>query len=185
MSPIIILSNINCLAVYLTIAIFGYLQFTDNVCNDIVTNYPKDDVLAIVGRVSMAAHVALAFPLQLWPCRNILDSFFFNDNDKRMEKIRHVIETLSLLIVAYVLSITVSRIDVIIGFTGAISTIFVNYVLPCIFFLRLAERISIIQKMACWIVIIIGWFIGVTSTGIQIWDLTDKPHQSSNPLCQS
>jgi len=132
----------------------------------------------------MAAHVALAFPLQLWPCRNILDSFFFNDGDKRVEKMRHILETIILLLTAYSLSVLVQRIDVIIGFTGAISTIFVNYVLPCVFFLQLAERINILQRSACWIVIIIGVLVGITSTGIQIWDLADKPQESSNPLCR-
>ncbi|PRP89167.1 putative sodium-coupled neutral amino acid transporter 10-like [Planoprotostelium fungivorum] len=175
--PIVYLSNANCFAVYVIIAVFGYLQFGGETCDNIVSNYADSDIIAIIGRVSMAAHVALAFPLQLWPCRNILDSFFFDPNDNRFQTLRHTGETIFLLVSSYGLSITTKKIDVIFGFTGFTGdiTTIVNFVLPCLFFLKLAERITITKKIACWAVIILGIAVGLLSLGIQIWDLADKP----------
>eukprot|EP01117_Protostelium_nocturnum_P020783 TRINITY_DN955_c0_g1_i1.p1 TRINITY_DN955_c0_g1~~TRINITY_DN955_c0_g1_i1.p1 ORF type:complete len:456 (-),score=176.11 TRINITY_DN955_c0_g1_i1:84-1451(-) len=182
MMPIVLLSNTNCMLVYILIAVFGFLHFGDMTCMNIVNNYEQKDVIAIVGRLSMAAHVALAFPLQLWPCRNILDSFFFEEGNEIRKKERHALETIFLLVVAYGLSVVAKNIDTIIGFTGAISTIAVNFVLPCAFYMKLSKGLGKSNLAICGIVIVIGIITGLTSTGVQIWDLT-SPEGEKNPLC--
>jgi hypothetical protein len=60
-------------------------------------------------------HVALAFPLQLWPCRNVFDSFFFDEKDKNREKLRHGLESVGLLAAAFLAAAVIPKVTIVFG----------------------------------------------------------------------
>ena len=58
---------------YLVVGIIGYLNFGDRVTGNIITLYPKDSVLSLIGRLCIVIMVAFLFPLQCHPCRGSIN----------------------------------------------------------------------------------------------------------------
>ena len=65
----------------------------------------------------MAFHVALAFPLMLWPARNILDEILeiFPVVEKVNKKIRFVIITVVLVSISFGIAVKVPNITIVFG----------------------------------------------------------------------
>lgn len=57
--------------------LFGYLRFGAGVSDDILKDFPSDDTLIIIGRVSVALTLMSTFPLNVNPCRAALDRLLF------------------------------------------------------------------------------------------------------------
>jgi hypothetical protein len=56
--------------------------FKDKVDGIILSNFKPSDELVNVARIVMALHVSLAYPLVIWPCRNVLDQLIFGKTAK-------------------------------------------------------------------------------------------------------
>jgi hypothetical protein len=65
----------------------------------------------------MGFHVALAFPLLVWPARNVLDELMFGIEYKvtKRQQIRHAIETLVLVFTSFGIAIVVPNITTVFG----------------------------------------------------------------------
>ena len=77
MDRVVFSSNFSVAILYLCFSLFGGIQFGDKVDPNILSDYPPNDILVTVARIIMAIHVALAFPLLLWPTRNMVDTLMF------------------------------------------------------------------------------------------------------------
>lgn len=62
---------------YLLIGIIGYLDFGDSVNANIISMYPKDSKLSLIGRLSIVIMVSLSFPLQCHPCRGSINHVIY------------------------------------------------------------------------------------------------------------
>ncbi|ODV81949.1 vacuolar amino acid transporter [Suhomyces tanzawaensis NRRL Y-17324] len=60
-------------ASYLIVGIIGYLSFGDSVNGNIITMYPRDSILSLIGRLCIVIMVSLSFPLQCHPCRGSIN----------------------------------------------------------------------------------------------------------------
>lgn len=78
-------------ASYLVVGIIGYLSFGDLVNSNIVTMYPKDSKLSLIGRLCIVVMVGLSFPLQCHPCRGSVNHviYFVRNGVKSEWKIRN------------------------------------------------------------------------------------------------
>lgn len=60
-----------------TVGAFGFIEFGEDTDGIILTNYSSGDVLVHVSRLSMAIHIALAYPVVLFPAQQCLITSFF------------------------------------------------------------------------------------------------------------
>lgn len=58
-----------CGLIYISVGVFGYIQFGSETDGVILDNYDSDDQLVNVARVLMAIHVALAYPVLFFPAQ--------------------------------------------------------------------------------------------------------------------
>jgi amino acid permease len=86
---------------YSSCAIFGYLTFYRFSENNILKNYQKDNIAAIIAKLGMGITVLMSFPLQLFSWRNTFQLIFFPKSD--FSWIRHSIIALIVTIVAFAL----------------------------------------------------------------------------------
>ncbi|CAM9524509.1 unnamed protein product, partial [Ectocarpus fasciculatus] len=61
-----------CAFIYIVVGVFGFIEFGDDTEGVILDDYDSDDILANLGRLSMAIHVALAYPVILFPAQQSL-----------------------------------------------------------------------------------------------------------------
>lgn len=74
---------------YLIVGILGYLTFGDTVNANIITMYPKDSIVSLIGRLCIVIMVSLSFPLQCHPCRGSVNHVIhFIQNGVSSEHIR-------------------------------------------------------------------------------------------------
>lgn len=59
-----------CGFMYLSVGLFGYIQFGPATVGIVLDNYGESDAMANVARVLMAAHVALAYPVVSYPAQH-------------------------------------------------------------------------------------------------------------------
>lgn len=62
---------------YLVVGIIGYLTFGDLVNGNIITMYPKNSILSLIGRLSIVIMVSLSYPLQCHPCRGSVNHVYY------------------------------------------------------------------------------------------------------------
>lgn len=62
---------------YLIVGISGYLTFGDYVGGNIISMYPKDSILSLIGRLCIVIMVSLSYPLQCHPCRGSINHVIF------------------------------------------------------------------------------------------------------------
>lgn len=62
---------------YLIVGITGYLTFGRSANGNIITMYPKESVLSLIGRLCIVIMVSLSYPLQCHPCRGSINHVIF------------------------------------------------------------------------------------------------------------
>lgn len=62
---------------YLVVGIVGYLTFGNNVNANIISMYPKDLKLSLVGRLCIVVMVSFLYPLQCHPCRGSINHVIY------------------------------------------------------------------------------------------------------------
>jgi len=60
-----------CLVIYLTTGVLGYASFTTTTASDVMKNLPND-AATIAGKVLLAIHLLLAFPILFYPAKSTL-----------------------------------------------------------------------------------------------------------------
>lgn len=73
---------------YLIVGISGYLTFGNYASGNIITMYPKDSILSLIGRLCIVIMVGLSYPLQCHPCRGSINHviFFITNGFKKDQK---------------------------------------------------------------------------------------------------
>lgn len=76
-------------ASYLVVGVIGYLTFGNAVNANIITMYPRDSVLSLIGRLCIVIMVSLLYPLQCHPCRGSVNHvLYFVRNGFESHKMR-------------------------------------------------------------------------------------------------
>lgn len=126
--------------VYLLIGVMGYLTFGNSVSSNIITQYPAGK-LVTTAQIAIAFLVLFSFPLQLHPARASLDKILLwgNPGGEKIATGRFYSITISLMFFAYLFAMTVSDLTVVLGLVGATGSTTVCYILPGLFYFKLAQ----------------------------------------------
>jgi len=174
MDAIVLTSNSTTTVLYFLVSLFGLLNFGSDTKGNILLNYPSSDILLTVARLLMAIHVALAYPLQSWAARNVLDHLLFQnagDEDpkkKRHKNIRYAIMTVCILGFAFLGAAAIPDITIIFGFIGCLGSMFANFIFPPIFYLKLIESPTP-MKIPAVMLIVIGFLVGIFGTASLVY----------------
>eukprot|EP00494_Astrolonche_serrata_P028951 UN29218 len=58
-----------CVTLYMAIAFLGYSWSYDMTCDNILLNFPNDDIPTTIGRIALGVTLMLTYPLLVLPCR--------------------------------------------------------------------------------------------------------------------
>jgi len=196
MDTIITSSNTLTTFLYLIMSLAGYFHFGSSIDGNVLVSYGVNDGLILVARLMMVLHITLAFPLMIWPCRNIIDQILFGPHDAMMDgeyvvdednnlfggdmkkTIRHILLTITIIGLAFGTAVLVPNITLVFGFTGAIAAVCTNFVFPAAIYLRLMSisqtcfpdkpliHYRLYRRAPAIALLCIGMFIGVFSTSI-------------------
>ncbi|KAF7725184.1 hypothetical protein EC973_000350 [Apophysomyces ossiformis] len=133
--------------IYEIVAILGYLSFGKDVRGNIIQEYPPSLFVA-GGRVAIVVLVVFSYPLQLHPCRNSLDKVLaWRTPEARGLKIppppsafKYFAMTTSILISSYLVSIAVSKLDLVLAFVGSTGSTTISFILPGLFYYKIHEN---------------------------------------------
>jgi len=124
---------------YELIAVFGYLQFRDHSCDNVLKNYDKDDGLISAGRCALAVTLLLSFPLLTHPCRSSLETLIFNGQRRVLAFHWTFLETVSLVACFYLIGSSIKSIVTVWSFLGSTVAIVIGFIMPAVMYLKLRE----------------------------------------------
>ncbi|CAH0517092.1 unnamed protein product [Peronospora belbahrii] len=133
------------LLVYLSIGVVAYLAFGPQLVE------PK--------------YKAVAFPLNIFPCRYTIDMMFFSNSEDSL--LRHVAVTSGLVLLALFLAIFCPNINVVFGIIGGTCSTVVCFCFPAAFILKLEDGPLLGPKKIGSVLLFIGAIvIGITGTSV-------------------
>jgi len=134
--------------IYTVVACFGYMQFRDNSCDNVLKNYDNKSTLITCGRAALALTLLLSFPLLTHPCRNELNKLINLDKLKvgetqlKESTFFYVLETTLLVSMFYVVGVSINSIVTVWSFLGSTVCIIIGYILPAIMYLKIRPATS-------------------------------------------
>jgi amino acid permease len=115
---VVLLTMLICAFLYYITSIFGYLAFFGDTKDNILKNFPDDDILASIARGLLTFVMICHYPVVAYCCRSAIDYLIFGD--RPLTNVRHISETLILWGCCFVTSILVPNITVVLGLAGSI-----------------------------------------------------------------
>jgi sodium-coupled neutral amino acid transporter 7/8 len=158
--------------IYLIIGLLAYLAFGDALTQprykgNILLSFPLNDTAIAFARAALTFTVAVAFPLNIFPCRFTLDMMFFATRADSM--LRHVTVTTILVMAALILAIFCPSINVVFGIIGGTCSTIVCFCFPAAFILKLEEgSVFSAKKMGPLILLIGAVLIGIVGTTVTV-----------------
>ncbi|KAF7792391.1 hypothetical protein EIP86_003428 [Pleurotus ostreatoroseus] len=120
-----------------TLAISGYLVFTDKTQGNILNNFAASDTFINVARFCFGLNMFTTLPLELFVCREVIEQFFFPHEPFNMQ--RHVFFTTAILFAAMTLSLITCDLGVMLEITGGASATALAFIFPAACYLKLAD----------------------------------------------
>ncbi|KAG7396681.1 hypothetical protein PHYBOEH_001910 [Phytophthora boehmeriae] len=159
--------------IYLSIGVVAYLAFGPELAKpqykgNILLSFPMSDTLIAISRAAITFTVAVAFPLNIFPCRFTIDMMFFSSAEDSWS--RHVIVTSALVLFALLLAIFCPSINVVFGIIGGTCSTVVCFCFPAAFILKLEDGPLLGSKKIGPLLLFIGAIvIGTVGTGVTVW----------------
>ncbi|CAO3671866.1 unnamed protein product [Umbelopsis vinacea] len=135
------------IVLYEGIAVMGYLSFGKAVMGNIILEYPAS-IFVTGGRIAIVVLVLLSYPLQCHPCRNSLDKILSSGridvNGTKIQSppstMKFIAITIGILLGTYFVSITMTKLDLVLAFVGSTGSTVISFILPSLFYLKLHEN---------------------------------------------
>ncbi|KUF86404.1 Gamma-tubulin complex component 6 [Phytophthora nicotianae] len=159
--------------IYLSIGVVAYLAFGPQLAEpkykgNILLSFPLNDTLIAISRAAITFTVAVAFPLNIFPCRFTIDMMFFSNSEDSWP--RHVAVTSGLVLLALLLAIFCPSINVVFGIIGGTCSTVVCFCFPAAFILKLEDGPLLGPKKIGPLLLFIGAIvIGFLGTGVTVW----------------
>lgn len=156
---IVVISVATAFAIYMFVAVFGYIEFRSCTYSDVMKNYPAEDGLAIAARLALFFTLIFSYPVLMNPCRDAINSlcllFLRNctrsrwfavreeeempetTNELHMSKAMWLSETWILFAVTFVPASNVTDVRMVWNFVGSIGGCLILYVLPPMAYLKI------------------------------------------------
>ncbi|KAI9279533.1 transmembrane amino acid transporter protein-domain-containing protein [Sporodiniella umbellata] len=150
---------ITCLA----LAVTGYWCFTDKTVGNILNNFPSDNTLINIARLSFGLNMFTTIPLEAFVCREVLETYYWPTAP--FNKLRHFLITTVLILASILISLLTCNLGIVLELTGGFSATVLAFVLPPLCFLKLANGSAFqASKLPHWACTLFGLFIMVIST---------------------
>eukprot|EP00727_Mastigamoeba_balamuthi_P005044 m51a1_g14538 hypothetical protein (519) ;mRNA; r:951657-953528 len=133
--------------VYIVIGALGYTTFGALVSPNLINS--SHSVPIAIGRLFTVLLVGFSYPVMLHPARSSMDRIVFASLPHWRPTIRHVGETVALLVATFVLAFFIKSLDVVIEFCGSTGSTLVSFVLPGAFYVRLFASDGWCFRRAC------------------------------------
>ncbi|XP_023579356.1 sodium-coupled neutral amino acid transporter 1 [Octodon degus] len=160
-------SNISFFAMfvmYFLTAIFGYLTFYESVQSDLLHKYQsKDDILILTVRLAVIVAVILTVPVLFFTVRS---SLFELAKKTKFNLCRHVLVTITLLVVLNLLVIFIPSMKDIFGVVGVTSANMLIFILPSSLYLKITNQDGDKGTQRVWAALFLG--LGVLFSLISI-----------------
>ncbi|KAJ7072315.1 amino acid transporter [Mycena amicta] len=132
------ISTVMSLIACCTLAISGYVVFTDKTQGNILNNFAPNDTLINVARFCFGLNMFTTLPLELFVCREVIEQYFFSHETFKME--RHVFFTTTILFASMLVSLITCDLGVMLEITGGVSATTLAFIFPASCFIKLADR---------------------------------------------
>ena len=130
---------------YVVIACFGYLEFREDACDNVLKNYDSTNALITLGRCCLALTLLLSFPLITHPARDSLMMLIFKGKKVDLAErswFLYLSLTLGMATCFFLLGSSITSIVTVWSFLGSTVAIIVGYILPAVMYLKIREPTS-------------------------------------------
>ncbi|KAL1673939.1 transmembrane amino acid transporter protein-domain-containing protein [Schizophyllum commune] len=118
-----------------TLAIPGYMTFTDKTQGNILNNFSANNTFINIARFCFGLNMFTTLPLELFVCREVIEHYFFSHETFNMQ--RHVFFTTVILIAAMFVSLITCDLGVMLEITGGASATTLAYIFPAACYIQL------------------------------------------------
>ncbi|KAF2843226.1 hypothetical protein M501DRAFT_994085 [Patellaria atrata CBS 101060] len=156
-------------ALYILVAITGYLSYGDNIKGNIISMYAPS-IASTIGKAAIVILVMFSYPLQVHPCRASIDAVLkWRPNRSRpssadvspprapllgaapqhpihkheMGELRFATITTIVIIASYVVAMTVSSLEKVLAYVGSTGSTAISFILPGLFYYKISAPDSI------------------------------------------
>jgi amino acid permease len=166
-TAVVFASNGTAAAIYILVAITGYLSFGNDIGGNIVAQYAPS-VSATIGRAAIVVLVMFSYPLQVHPCRASVDAVLkwqpkaisrssgpssvdsspprnvplLQTGKKRnddISEIRFAVITTAIIILSYIVAMTVSSLEAVLAYVGSTGSTSISFILPGLFYYKISS----------------------------------------------
>ncbi|KIK67413.1 hypothetical protein GYMLUDRAFT_870306 [Collybiopsis luxurians FD-317 M1] len=121
-----------------TLAVSGYLVFTDETQGNILNNFPSNNTLINVARFCFGLNMFTTLPLELFVCREVIEDYFFSHEDFNPQ--RHLFFTTTILFSSMSLAMITCDLGVMLEITGGVSATALAFIFPAACYLKLSDQ---------------------------------------------
>lgn len=148
---------------YVSVALAGYITFTNMSQGNLLNNFCPDDDLAAVARFVFAFTIILTYPIQVFIAREVIEVGFFKSYPK--STIRHVVITLALIGVATAVSMATSCLGLVIEVAGCFSASPLVFIFPPLCYMKLKKQGYFkLKYIHLWLLLVFGVAVMILGT---------------------
>ncbi|PNS18035.1 Vacuolar amino acid transporter 5 [Sphaceloma murrayae] len=152
-------------AIYVLVAITGYLSFGDNVIGNIVAQYTPS-VSSTIGKAAIVVLVMFSYPLQVHPCRASVDAVLkwrpnrnsaqssprlgspsrnallgggASNRPVEISDTRFAAITTAIIVLSYIVAMTVSSLEKVLAYVGSTGSTSISFILPGLFYYKISS----------------------------------------------
>ncbi|KAJ3818434.1 amino acid transporter [Lentinula raphanica] len=121
-----------------TLAISGYVVFTDKTQGNILNNFPSNNTMINVARFCFGLNMFTTLPLELFVCREVIEDYFFAHEEFNPQ--RHLFFTTTILFSSMTLAMITCDLGVMLEITGGVSATALAFIFPAACYLKLSNQ---------------------------------------------
>jgi amino acid permease len=167
-TAVVVVSNGTAAAIYILVAITGYLSFGNDIGGNIVAQYAPS-VSATIGRAAIVVLVMFSYPLQVHPCRASVDAVLKwrpksiskssgpssvdsspprnvpllqagkKRNLEELGETRFAAITTVIIILSYLVAMAVSSLEAVLAYVGSTGSTSISFILPGLFYYKISS----------------------------------------------
>ena len=174
-TSVITASNGTAAAIYVLVAITGYLSFGNDIGGNIVAQY-LPSASATIGRAAIVVLVMFSYPLQVHPCRASVDAVLKwrpkslsrssglsslesspprdtpllptgrKRHDDSLSETRFAVITTAIIILSFIVAMTVNSLEAVLAYVGSTGSTSISFILPGLFYYKISSPDSALHQ---------------------------------------
>lgn len=150
---VMLLVTISATFLYLVGGIFPYLTLFNDIKDPVVLKYYPKHTFTLIIKLCYSVILVLTTPILIFACRLSTNDLFFNTE---MTTRRHYIIGIVTLVLAGLIAVTVTNVNLVFGVVGGISAPLLIYILPSLYYLNIIKDGSKAKRAVSWFSLVLG-----------------------------